>query len=65
MVINMEEKLLTASDVAKKYNFTSDAVRKWIKEGKLKAIRVGSRWRIPEESLQQFLQNSLESKKDD
>ena len=56
----MEEKLLTVSEIAKRFNFSTDAVRKWIKHGKLKAIRVGSRWRIPESALHESLKSNEE-----
>jgi excisionase family DNA binding protein len=51
----VEEKFLMPSEIAKMYNFTPQAIRKWIKEGKLKAIKIGSRWRVPESALKDFV----------
>lgn len=50
-----EERYLTAPEIARMYHFTPEAIRKWIKEGKLKAIKIGSRWRIPESALKEFV----------
>jgi len=55
----LEEKYLSTSDIAKKYNFTSSAVTKWIREGKLEAVRIGSRWRISENALQKFIEKNI------
>lgn len=50
---------LTVQEIAEKYKVTPAAVHKWIKEGKLKAIKLGRVWRIPESALREFLkQNS-------
>lgn len=47
-------------DIAKQFNVKSDSVRKWIREGKLKAIKLGRVWRISESSLQEFIKDSME-----
>lgn len=52
------EKYYTPSEIAKIFNFSPEGIRKWIKQGKLKAIRLGSRWRIPESALQEFLKDN-------
>lgn len=43
------------SEVAGMLNISRVAVRKWIKDGKLKARRVGKLWMIPESELRRFL----------
>ncbi len=46
----------TASEVAEKLRITPDGVAKRIKRGQLPAVRVGRRWLIPRETLDQMLQ---------
>lgn len=46
-------------DIAKHFNVKPDSVRKWIREGKLKAIKLGRIWRIPEVALQEFIEESM------
>jgi excisionase family DNA binding protein len=57
------DKYLTVQEIANKYKVTSAAVHKWIKEGKLKAIKMGRLWRIPESALQEFIKVSKREKK--
>jgi len=50
--------LLSPSQVGKHYAVTSAGVRKWIREGKLKAFTTpGGQYRIQEQDLVQFLTN--------
>jgi len=50
--------LLNPSQVGKHYAVTSAGVRKWIREGKLKAFTTpGGQYRIQEQDLVQFLTN--------
>jgi len=58
----MEEKYYSPREIANRYNVTSQAITKWIKQGKLKAVKVGSVWRIPESALEEFLKKSMEGK---
>lgn len=55
----MSEKYLKASEVAKKYNVTSNTVKGWAKNGLLPNAKfeesvIGSIWLIPESDLQDF-----------
>ena len=43
--------MLTPNGAATKLGVTSQTVRLWIQEGKLPAIKVGSRYRIKEDDL--------------
>lgn len=56
--MNMEEKYYTVTEIAKKYAVSNTAVTKWIREGKLKAVRLGNVWRIPESALKEFLKQN-------
>ncbi len=40
--------------IAEQYNLNQATVRKWIREGKLKAVKLGALWRVSEEALQDF-----------
>lgn len=41
-------------EVAKILGFTDRAVRKWVVEGKIKAVKIMSEWRISEEELERL-----------
>ncbi len=47
-------KYYSPEDIAEQYNLNPATVRKWIREGKLKAIKMGALWRVSEEALQEF-----------
>ncbi len=42
---------LTPAEIAKALNVSASTVRLWIARGKLKAFRVGDRWRVKREDL--------------
>lgn len=41
-------------EVAKILGFTDRAVRKWVVEGKINAVKIMSEWRISEEELERL-----------
>ncbi|MEM0351406.1 MAG: helix-turn-helix domain-containing protein [Sulfolobales archaeon] len=43
----MSEKLYRTSEVAELLNISVSTVKKWIKQGRLHALRVGKLWMIP------------------
>lgn len=47
--------MLKIIEVAKELNVSYWTVRRWIKEGKLKGIKIGGIWRIEDESYKKFL----------
>lgn len=51
--------MLTVAQVAERVNMDPVTVRRWLKAGRLKAVRpsgtVKAQWRIPESELQRFL----------
>ena len=51
----MEDNLLTVQQVMEKLQVSDETVYRYIKAGKLKAVRVGWLWRVTPESLEQFL----------
>ena len=53
-----ETELLGAEDVAGMLGVKETTVYKWCKEGKLPCLKVGKRWRIRREALEDFLKGS-------
>ncbi len=51
----MVEKLLTPEEVAEHLAVSPKSIRKWLREGKLRGVRVGRLWRIRERDLEAFL----------
>jgi len=51
----MDEHYFSANELAKKFNVSKSTVIKWIHEKKLKAIKLGDIWRIPESAVQKFI----------
>lgn len=49
------EKYYSPEEIAARFNLKPPTIRKWIREGKLRAFKMGSLWRIPEEALQEFI----------
>ncbi len=55
------ERLLSVGDVADRLKVTEDTVRRWLREGRLQAYRLGggrSGWRISEADLRRFLEST-------
>lgn len=55
----LEEQYLTTEEIAKMLRVSVQSVNKWCREGKLKAIRAGRRWRITRADLNQFTQKGV------
>lgn len=52
------ERVLTVDEVAERLRVTTEAVRRWLRSGKLKGVRIGSTkagWRIPESEVRRLL----------
>lgn len=54
----MQNKLLSTSDVARLLGVTSRTVLNWIDEGKIPAFRFGLSYKIAENDLKNFVENS-------
>lgn len=52
----MDEKQYTVKEIAEHFRVSRQAVYDWITSGKLGALRVGERVRIPESALRAFIQ---------
>jgi excisionase family DNA binding protein len=55
-----QERYLSPDDVAKKLNISPLTVRRWLKAGKMKGVRVGRLWRVRESDLEAFLKRGEE-----
>lgn len=61
----MEQEYFTIPEVAKKLKVTRAAVYKWIAQGRLKAVYVGSDRRVTSEAIEDFVQSSTKAAKID
>ncbi len=48
-------KYYSPEEIAEQFNLQAQTVRLWIRQGKLKAIKLGHLWRISEDQLQEFV----------
>ncbi|WP_016732231.1 IS607 family transposase [Saccharolobus islandicus] len=49
------ERYLTPSEVAEIFSMSRSGVIKWIREGKIKAVEINGRWRIPYSEIERLL----------
>jgi excisionase family DNA binding protein len=54
--------LLTVGEAAKAVKMHPDTIRRFIREGKLEASRVGGRWRVHMDTLRRFVGSSEPTK---
>lgn len=54
-MVSLPKKLYTLEQAAEYLIVPKQTVSKWLRDGRLKGIKVGGLWRIPEESLEEFL----------
>lgn len=50
-----DEQLFTVKEIADRFRVSRQAVYDWINQGKLRAIRIGDRLRIPETAINEFV----------
>lgn len=53
-----DKSILTIDEVMELLTVTRFTVHKWIKEGKLKAVRIGRELRVTKEYLDEFLESN-------
>jgi excisionase family DNA binding protein len=52
------DRLLTVADIAERLRLNPETVRRWLRDGRLRGIRLGERragWRVSERDLAAFL----------
>lgn len=52
------EELFTPQEVAQKLKIDMSTVYRWIREGRLKAVKIGHFWRISESELSRLLKGN-------
>jgi excisionase family DNA binding protein len=55
------EELFTPQEVAQKLKIDMSTVYRWIREGRLKAVKIGHFWRISESELSRLLKGDKEN----
>jgi excisionase family DNA binding protein len=60
-----DERYFSPDDVAHKLNVKPLTVRRWLKGGKLKGLKVGRLWRVRESELEAFLKGGEDHGKGD
>jgi excisionase family DNA binding protein len=59
------DELLTTEEIAKELKYHIETVRKWIREGKLKAMRINRKeYRVKRSELERFLAEKQEDETD-
>jgi excisionase family DNA binding protein len=53
----MDERQYTVKEISDHFHVSRQAVYDWIKEGKLRAIKLGERVRVPDSALRAFIQD--------
>ena len=48
-------KFYDVQEIARIFDMTPQSVRKYFKEGRIKARKVGTRWYVTEEAMREFL----------
>lgn len=54
MLMKWGVKMYRIKEVAKILGFTERAVRQWVVDGKIKAVKIMSEWRIPAEEVERL-----------
>ncbi|MEN6351212.1 MAG: helix-turn-helix domain-containing protein [Syntrophomonas sp.] len=53
-----KERFYSPNEIAEHFNVKPNTVRKWITQGKLKAIKLGDIWRVSESDLKDFIKTN-------
>jgi len=56
----IDKRYYTVKDLTKELPLTMYSVREYIKKGKIKSIRIGTRYYVSEQDLQEFLSSDKE-----
>ncbi len=59
----MNDDLLTAKEISTRYKVSYITVFRWIKAGKLPAFKVGKQYRVKQEDLDAFIEESKPERK--
>jgi excisionase family DNA binding protein len=56
------DRFLTVEEVAERLNLSTETIRRWLRSGRLRGIRIGARragWRIREHDLAAYLHDQM------
>jgi excisionase family DNA binding protein len=59
----MDEQMWTVKEVAERLKVSTVTIRTWIRDGKLRAKRIGRPWHVPDSAVREALESGL--KKED
>lgn len=59
-----EKEYYSPQEIAEKFNIKPRTVSAWIRQGKLKAIKLGDLWRVHKSDLEDFIKASQDVQKD-
>jgi len=57
--MEFRERLMTPEEVAERLAITPKTVRRFLREGRLKAVKVGRLWRVRESDLLRYMGEGL------
>lgn len=52
----------TLKEIEELLHVTRRSIYNWIKDGKLKAFKIGKEWRVTRQALEEFMQTGTEEK---
>ena len=55
----MATKLLTTREVAERLRLHPRTVESYLRKGRIRALKAGRNWRVPEAELESFIQNQM------
>jgi excisionase family DNA binding protein len=61
VVINMAEAFLTVEQAARQLQVAPYTLRDWLKTGRLRGIKLGREWRVPERALRELSNGAAQS----
>lgn len=50
-----ETRLITVNDAAERLSLTPDTIRKWLRSGQLKGVKVSRVWRVQESDIETIM----------
>jgi len=48
--------LLTPDETAKRLKMARRTIYQWLRDGRLRGVKVGNLWRVPEEAIQELIE---------
>jgi DNA binding domain, excisionase family len=61
-LLQQDKEYYSPQEIAEKYNLKHRTVLSWIRQGKLKGVKLGDLWRVHRSDLEDFIKASQENK---